>query len=71
MTPTNVVGRLTVATAPTGGHYFSYDNYGNVNAHVFTDENAAYYIERGSFHGASAKTAWARAMDFLKKHLKK
>jgi carboxymethylenebutenolidase len=27
--------------------------------------------ERGSFHEASAKTAWQRAMDFLKKHLKK
>src|SRR5713226_4374107 len=27
--------------------------------------------ERGSFHEASAKTAWQRAMDFLKKHIKK
>jgi carboxymethylenebutenolidase len=27
--------------------------------------------ERGSFHEASAKSAWQRAMDFLKKHLKK
>ena len=27
--------------------------------------------ERGSFHDPSAKTAWQRAMDFLKKHLKK
>ena len=27
--------------------------------------------ERGSFHEASAKAAWPRFMDFLKKHLKK
>ena len=27
--------------------------------------------ERGSFHEASAKTAWQRAMDFLNKHVKK
>jgi dienelactone hydrolase len=27
--------------------------------------------ERGSFHEASAKAAWQRAVDFLKKHLKK
>jgi carboxymethylenebutenolidase len=27
--------------------------------------------ERGSFHDASAKTAWQRSMDFLKKHLKR
>ena len=27
--------------------------------------------ERGSFHAASAKTAWERTMDFLRKHLKK
>jgi carboxymethylenebutenolidase len=27
--------------------------------------------ERGSFHEASAKTAWQRAMDFLKKHVRK
>jgi carboxymethylenebutenolidase len=27
--------------------------------------------ERGSFHDASAKLAWQRTMDFLKKHMKK
>ena len=57
VTPTNVLGRLTIAKAPTGGHYFSYDNYGNINASVFTDESATYYIERDSFHGDGSRAS--------------
>ena len=28
-------------------------------------------VDGVSFHGASAKTAWERTMEFLRKHLKK
>jgi carboxymethylenebutenolidase len=39
---------------------------------VYPDAQHGFHCdERGSFHEASAKTAWQRATDFLKKHLKK
>jgi carboxymethylenebutenolidase len=45
---------------------------GDSEIYVYPDAQHGFHCdERGSFHGASAKTAWGRAMDFLKKHLKK
>src|SRR5262249_43016278 len=45
---------------------------GDSEIYVYPDAQHGFHCdERGSFHGASAKAAWARAMDFLKKHLKK
>jgi carboxymethylenebutenolidase len=47
---------------------------GNPNIEIYVYPGAGHGFhcdERGSFHEASAKTAWQRAMDFLKKHLKK
>jgi carboxymethylenebutenolidase len=40
--------------------------------HVYPEAQHGFHCdERGSYHEASAKTAWQRAMDFLKKHLKR
>ena len=45
---------------------------GDSEIHVYPDAQHGFHCdERGSFHDASAKTAWRRAMDFLKKHVKK
>ena len=45
---------------------------GDSEIYVYPDAQHGFHCdERGSFHDASAKTAWQRAMDFLKKHLKK
>jgi carboxymethylenebutenolidase len=45
---------------------------GDTEIYVYTGAQHGFHCdERGSFHEASAKTAWPRAMDFLKKHLKK
>jgi carboxymethylenebutenolidase len=45
---------------------------GDSEIFVYPDAQHGFHCdERGSFHEASAKTAWQRAMDFLKKHLKK
>jgi carboxymethylenebutenolidase len=45
---------------------------GDSEIYVYPDAQHGFHCdERGSFHGASAKTAWQRATDFLKKHLKK
>jgi RHS repeat-associated protein len=51
VTPTNLVGRLAHAISPTGDVYLSYDGFGNVNARTFTDESAALYVEKASYHG--------------------
>jgi carboxymethylenebutenolidase len=40
--------------------------------YVYKDAGHGFHCdERGSFHSESAKTAWQRTMDFLRKHLKK
>jgi carboxymethylenebutenolidase len=40
--------------------------------HVYADAAHGFHCdERGSFHDPSAKLAWQRSMEFLKKHLKK
>src|SRR5439155_23030515 len=45
---------------------------GDSEIYLYPDAQHGFHCdERGSFHGASAKTAWQRAMDFLEKHLKK
>ena len=45
---------------------------GDCEIYVYPEAQHGFHCdERGSFHDASAKTAWQRAMDFLKKHLKK
>jgi len=45
---------------------------GDSEIYVYPDAQHGFHCdERGSFHEASAKTAWHRATDFLKKHLKK
>ena len=45
---------------------------GDSEIFVYPDAQHGFHCdERGSFHEASAKTAWQRATDFLKKHLKK
>jgi len=45
---------------------------GDAEIFVYADAQHGFHCdERGSFHDASAKTAWQRSMDFLRKHLKK
>jgi carboxymethylenebutenolidase len=45
---------------------------GDAEIFVYADAQHGFHCdERGSFHDSSAKTAWQRTMDFLKKHLKK
>jgi carboxymethylenebutenolidase len=45
---------------------------GDSEIFVYADAQHGFHCdERGSFHDSSAKTAWQRTMDFLKKHLKK
>jgi carboxymethylenebutenolidase len=45
---------------------------GDTEIHVYPDAQHGFHCdERGSFNEASAKTAWQRSMDFLKKHMKK
>ena len=44
---------------------------GDSEIYVYPDAQHGFHCdERGSFHEASAKTAWQRATEFLKKHLK-
>jgi len=57
VTPTNLLGRLAHATSPTGDVYLSYDGFGNVNARTFTDESAAFYVEKHSYHGDGSLAA--------------
>jgi carboxymethylenebutenolidase len=46
--------------------------YPECEIYVYPDAAHGFHCdERGSFHEPSAKTAWQRTMDFLKKHLKK
>jgi len=40
--------------------------------YVYPDAGHGFYCdERGSYNEAAAKLAWQRALDFLKKHVKK
>lgn len=48
--PTNVLGRLAQASAPTGTTSFSYDAFGRVNGQVFTDSVGGIYIEQHATH---------------------
>src|SRR5262249_5596101 len=44
---------------------------GDCEIYVYAGAQHGFHCdERGSYNEASAKTAWQRAMDFLKKHLK-
>src|SRR5262249_54309415 len=51
VTPTNVLGRLARASAPTGDVVFSYDAFGNANAKNFRDSGGTAYVEKHTFHG--------------------
>ena len=45
---------------------------GDSEIYVYPDAGHGFHCdERGSYHEASAKAAWPRFVDFLKKHLKK
>ena len=45
---------------------------GDSEIYVYPDAQHGFHCdERGSFHEASAKLAWQRSMDFLRKHMKK
>jgi len=45
---------------------------GDCEIHVYPGAAHGFHCdERGSFHEASAKLAWQRTMEFLKKHMKK
>lgn len=48
--PTFLMGRMARAAAPTGQEYFSYDNFGRVNARTFTDESNTPYVEKDQIH---------------------
>jgi RHS repeat-associated protein len=61
VTPTHLLGRLALATSPTGSESFSYDAFGRINARVFTDNEGALYIEKHAFHGDGTP----QALDFL------
>jgi RHS repeat-associated protein len=50
VTPTFVLGRLALATSPTGSASFSYDGLGRINARVFTDNHSSVYIEKHKLH---------------------
>jgi RHS repeat-associated protein len=59
--PTHTLGRLALATSPTGSEAFSYDAFGRINARVFTDNQGELYIEKHAFHGDGAP----RSLDLL------
>lgn len=50
LNPTNVLGRLAQASAPTGTTSFSYDAFGRVNGQVFTDTTGGIYVEQHTTH---------------------
>jgi RHS repeat-associated protein len=50
VTMTNVLGRLALATSPTGSVSLSYDDFGSINARVFTDNQGAMYVEKHTIH---------------------
>jgi RHS repeat-associated protein len=59
--PTHMLGRLALATSPTGSEAFSYDTFGRINARVFTDKQGELYVEKHAFHGDGSP----RTLDFL------
>jgi RHS repeat-associated protein len=59
--PTHVLGRLALATSPTGSEALGYDAFGRINARVFTDNQGELYIEKHAFHGDGSP----RTLDFL------
>jgi RHS repeat-associated protein len=50
VTPTNVLGRMTQASSPTGLVSFSYDAFGRIDARVFTDTQGGLYVEKHATH---------------------
>ena len=48
--PTNVLGRMATATAPTGSLFLSYDGLGRVNARVFAAPSDLTYVEQHKLH---------------------
>ena len=57
VTPTNVLGRLAQAKAPTGDISFSYDAFGQVNARTFTDHQGGTYVEKTTLHADGTPSA--------------
>jgi RHS repeat-associated protein len=51
VTPTNMLGRLSQASSPTGAVSFSYDGLGQIAARVFTDVDGGMYVEARTSHG--------------------
>jgi RHS repeat-associated protein len=57
VTPTNLLGRLALATSPTGSVSFSYDAFGQVNARTFTDNHGGLYVEKHTSHADGSPQA--------------
>jgi RHS repeat-associated protein len=55
--PTNMLGRLTEASSPTGAVSFSYDAFGRGNARMFLDDHGGLYVEKHAFHGDGSPSA--------------
>lgn len=51
LTPTNVLGRLASATAPTLRESLSYDGLGRLNGHGYDDRHGNVHIVKNTFHG--------------------
>jgi len=56
MTPRFVLGRLAVASTPTGNEYLGYDEFGRVNGHAFTSQGGDLYVEKHTFRGDGVET---------------
>ncbi|RKH32678.1 hypothetical protein D7Y13_30145 [Corallococcus praedator] len=58
VTPTHVLGRLAQTRSPLGEVFYSYDAYGHSNAHVYTDAQGTYYVEKSDLHANGALDAF-------------
>jgi hypothetical protein len=58
VSPTNVIGRLTHATLPTGSISLHYDAFCSVNARVFTDTQGGTYVETHALHADATNAAF-------------
>jgi RHS repeat-associated protein len=57
LTATNVLGRLSQASSPTGTVSFSYDAFGQVNGRVFLDLQGGMYVEKHTAHADGTPAA--------------
>jgi RHS repeat-associated protein len=57
LTPAHTLGRLTLATSPTGSASFSYDGLGRMAARVFTDNVGGLYVEKHAYNGDGSPSA--------------